>query len=71
MIHHLRREERGVLEVEVEVEDYGVHQWMRVGQVETVVLAEVICRFVTAAMVLDTTQMFALTTRPIGVKIQI
>ena len=59
MIHHLRREERGVSAVEVEVEDYGVRQWMRVGQVEAVVRAEVICRFATAATVLDTKQMFA------------
>ena len=60
-----------MLVVEVEVEDYRVRQWMRVGQVEVVVQAEVICRFVTAAMVLDTKQMFAPTTRPIGVRIQI
>jgi len=70
VIHHLRREEKGVSAVEVEVQD-GVRQWMRVGQVEAVVRAEVICRFVTTATVLDTKQMFALTIRPIGVRIQI
>jgi len=63
VIHHLRSEERGVLAVEVEVQDYGVRQWMWVGQVEVVVREEVICRFVTVETVLDTKQMFALTTR--------
>jgi len=71
VIHHLRRGEKGASAVEVEVEDYGVRQWMWVGQVEAVGRAEVICRFVTAATVLDTKQMFALTTQPIGVRIQI
>ena len=58
-LKHLVKLEDVVAKVKVEVEDHEVRQWMRVEQVETVVRAEVIFRFATAATVLDTKQMFA------------